>query len=46
MLMMLVTMCLFALWSTYLLVRFAVVFHKSARIARRNWRASDAAANG
>jgi RsiW-degrading membrane proteinase PrsW (M82 family) len=34
---------LFGLWSTYLLIRFAVVFHQSARIARQNWRAADAA---
>ena len=45
-LIMLVTICLFALWSAYLLLRFAIVFHKSARIARRNWFAADAAANG
>jgi hypothetical protein len=40
----LTTAFLFGLWSTYLLFRFAIVFHQSARIAKRNWIAADAAA--
>jgi hypothetical protein len=32
---------LFALWSLYLLIRFAVAFGLAARLLRRKWRAND-----
>jgi hypothetical protein len=42
----LTTAILFGLWSTYLLFRFAVVFHQSASIAKQNWITADAATMG
>ncbi len=36
------TIFLFLIWSTYLLIRFALVFARTANIARKNWHASDA----
>lgn len=40
-LIMFVTVCLFILWSLYLLVRFAIAFSRATREIRRKWKRDD-----